>query len=74
MPSGYHGAQSGVALGSWGDDQADGKSTGATTRCLAAHWSLKGVCECVCVSLPGLTLQKQHLDPCGSLIHNPNTL
>lgn len=42
--SGNHGAQSGVALDSWGEEQADGRSAGATTRCLAAQRSLKGVC------------------------------
>lgn len=42
--SGNHGAQSGVALDSWGDEQADGRSIGATTRRLAAQQSRKAVC------------------------------
>lgn len=44
MLSGNHGTQSCVALDSWGDEQADGRSTGATTRCLVNQQSLEGVC------------------------------
>lgn len=45
--SGNHGAQSVVALDSWSDDQADGRSSGATTRRLGVTRSR----ICVRVSL-----------------------